>query len=131
MCLAEANGDRFPDKAGPGRISKHPLHNSMVGLCLSFPTRLWSLKNRDYFYLGLYSTQQSHGSVNGYGKRSEENVMEKHIPSRQIMSCKGKSEKKHFLNFSCCIIGSTSVLSNSRRRLCSPCEYTPSWGNTT
>lgn len=99
MCLAEANGDHFPDKAGPGRISKHPLPNSMVGLttsCLSFPTRLWSFKNRDYFYLGLSSTQQSHGSVNGYGKRSGENVMEKHIPSRQnIMSCKGKAEK-HF-----------------------------------
>lgn len=55
--------------------------------CLSF---LRSFKTRDYFYPCLSSTQQSHHSVSDCGM-GRENVMEKHIPSRQNITTERKS----------------------------------------
>ena len=98
-------------------------------VCLS-PTRPRSLKNSNQFYLSLSNTQQSQHSVNSFGTRGRENVIEKLIPNREnIRNLKGKAA---VFNFSCCITGNTSVLSNSRephfRYI--PCEYTSSRVNT-
>lgn len=83
-------------------MPQHPTDTSIIGLttyhCVLmfvFPSRLGSFKNRDYFYLSLSSTQQSHHSENGYVMRDRENVMEKPIPKRDH-ELRGKSRKGIF-----------------------------------